>query len=144
MTPKNRKRLVPALGAAAAVALGVTVAVQPAAYAAAAGLSVSPATGLAHGDTVTAEVTGAVPGETYYIAQCADIPAGHACDPSTATSFTVDGNGEASIPLVVSKTFVGTSPEGTSLGSVDCGAVQCYIGAGNAGLDLGDVAISFS
>nr|prf actinoxanthin [Actinomyces sp.] len=102
--------------------------------------SVSPASGLSDGQSVS--VSGAAAGETYYIAQCAPVGGQDACNPATATSFTTDASGAASFSFV-RKSYAGQTPSGTPVGSVDCATDACNLGAGNSGLNLGHVALTF-
>lgn len=99
---------------------------------------------LSNGDTVTIEIEDAHPGETYYAAECAHL-GGHTmvCDPSTLVTFVPDGHGTATFTMTVHKDFQITAPDGSAEGSVDCGSAMCFIGAGHAGADLGNVEISF-
>lgn len=140
---RNKTSVLAKLGVAAAMMVGLTVASQTAAAAAAPTFSVSPASGLHDGDTVTVTVTGAGANEVYGIAQCANIGASFGCDGSTATTFTTNASGAATFTLPVHKTYQAVTHDGVSLGTVDCGTTSCYIGAGNQNLALGDVVLSF-
>lgn len=142
MKLNHRTRRAAKFAGVAAAAFGLSMAVQPAALAAPA-LSVSPSSGLSHGQSVTVSISGAAPSQTYFIGQCATVAGHNACDAATATQVTTDAAGAASVSFKVSKTYAGSTPEGTPVGTVDCAATSCTIGAGNAALDLGNVAISF-
>ncbi|WP_181009567.1 enediyne antibiotic chromoprotein [Streptomyces sp. SM11] len=126
----------------AVASLGLAAAAQSVAFAAPA-FSVSPASGLSDGQSVSVSISGASAGETYYIAQCAPVGGQDACNAATATSFTTDASGAAAFTFVVKKTYTGSTPEGTPVGAVDCAAAACNLGAGNSGLDLGHVALDF-
>ncbi|MEQ4720308.1 enediyne antibiotic chromoprotein [Nonomuraea sp. B19D2] len=130
--------------AAAVVAGGLTLAAQPAAFAAAApGVSVTPATGLSDGSTVTVAITGAGANEQYFVSQCATVNDKLACNVESGKTVTTDANGSSSASLLVKKSFQGVTPEGTPVGAVDCAATACSVGAGNAAVYLGSQQISF-
>ncbi|GAB2453365.1 enediyne antibiotic chromoprotein [Streptosporangium sandarakinum] len=132
------------LGVAAAVAVGgMALVSQPSAFAAASGFSVTPATGLSDGASVTASVTGAAAGDQVTILQCATVNDQLACNPATVKTVTVDGAGSASVPFVVRKSFQASTPEGAAVGSVDCSVTACYVSAGNPKGLLGSTQLSF-
>ncbi|MEU4579638.1 enediyne antibiotic chromoprotein [Nonomuraea sp. ATR24] len=135
--------LIAKLGLAATVTLGLAFATSPAASAAAPSFSVSPASGVSDGATATVTVTGALPNAVFGIATCANTASGAACDGGTATSFTTDASGSATIPLKLNRQFDGVGYDGTPVGPVDCAAASCFVGAGNNEQVLGEVAISF-
>ncbi|MEW2064926.1 MULTISPECIES: enediyne antibiotic chromoprotein [unclassified Streptomyces] len=142
MSLRHMSRRASRFGVVAVASIGLAAAAQSAAFAAPS-FSVSPATGLSDGQSVSVSVSGAAAGETYYIAQCAPVGGQDACDPATATSFTTDASGAASFSFVVHKSYTGSTPGGTPVGSVDCATDACNLGAGNSGLDLGHVALTF-
>jgi hypothetical protein len=141
----NTVKFAAKLGAAAALAAGLFFTAQPASAEVAPNLSVTPSAGLADGAVVSVSITDAGANETYGVAQCTDISPGVlACNAATATGVTTDANGAATFPLTVNKVFEGFTPEGAPAGTIDCTAVDCYVGGGNATLGLGTVPISFA
>ncbi|MCG5217536.1 enediyne antibiotic chromoprotein [Streptosporangium sp. KLBMP 9127] len=131
--------------AAAVVVGGLTLASQPAAFAAAApSFSVTPASGLSDGSSVTVGISGAGAGEHFVIVQCATVGGQLACNDKTPKDVGTDASGSASTSFVVNKTFSGATPEGTPVGTVDCAATACFVSAGNETTFLGSKAISFS
>ncbi|MFJ9829527.1 enediyne antibiotic chromoprotein [Streptomyces sp. NPDC101160] len=133
MTIKNKLGLVARLGATAAIATGLAVAFQPAAMAATPVVSVSPATGLTNGATVTVTGTGLTPGAIYHVAQCEIVSSGsYGCDPSTVVNIAADAQGKVSTQFVVHKTFQAVKgAEGTPSGTVDCTVTACQVGMGD-------------
>ncbi|GIH99278.1 enediyne antibiotic chromoprotein [Planobispora takensis] len=141
---QNKSRLLTKLGIATAVALGgLTLASQPAAFAAAPGFSVSPATGLTDGATATVTVTGAAAGTEFSIVQCATVNDQLACNGDTVKTVTTDAAGSADTAFVVRKTFQGATPTGASVGTVDCAATTCFVSVGNETAFLGSQALTF-
>ncbi|GAA3262628.1 enediyne antibiotic chromoprotein [Nonomuraea helvata] len=130
--------------AAVVVAGGLTLAAQPAAFAAAApGVSVTPSTGLSDGGTVTVAITGAGANEQYLVSQCATVNDKLACNVEAGKTVTTDASGSSSASLTVRKSFQGVTPEGTPVGTVDCATTTCSVGAGNQTVYLGSQQISF-
>ncbi|MFD3658519.1 enediyne antibiotic chromoprotein [Streptomyces sp. NPDC058620] len=142
MSLRHMSRRATKFGVVAVASIGLAAAAQSVAFAAPS-FAVSPASGLSDGQSVSVSISGAAAGETYYIAQCAQVGGQDACNAATATSFTTDASGAASFTFVVRKSYAGSTPEGTPVGAVDCAAAACNLGAGNTGLDLGHVALSF-
>ncbi|MEU9831726.1 enediyne antibiotic chromoprotein [Streptosporangium sp. NPDC048047] len=133
------------LGVAAAVTMGgLALVSQPAAFAAAApAFSVTPATGLSDGASVTASATGAAAGEQITILQCATVKDQLACNPATVKTVAADAAGSASTSFVVNKGFQAVTPDGTAVGSVDCAVTACYVSAGSPNGLLGSTQLSF-
>jgi hypothetical protein len=130
--------------ATAVVAGGLTLAAQPAAFAAAApGFSVTPATGLSDGSKVTVAITGAAAGEQFAVVQCATVNTALACNKATATMVTTDASGSNSSPFTVHKSFQGVTPEGGTVGTVDCATTACYVSVGHESAFLGSKQITF-
>ncbi|WP_411107546.1 enediyne antibiotic chromoprotein [Streptomyces sp. cmx-4-9] len=106
------------LGATAAAALAI--AAGPAS--AAATVSVSPASGLSDGQSVTVTGSGYAAGSEVGVAQCAD---GIVCN--TAVVATADANGAFQLSLPVNKNFQATDwATGTAI-PVNCAETQCRV-----------------
>jgi hypothetical protein len=132
-------------GAVAGLAVGLALAFQPvaSASAAAAGMTVTPSTGLTNGASVSVSVTGFGSGETVFIGQCAYVGGEPACPTGTTPSVTANGSGAATTTLTVKKTFEGFRLDGSSVGVIDCATADCFIGAGaNSGAQA-SVSIKF-
>ncbi len=112
----------------AVAAAGLAVTAEPAAAEPA--VAITPATGLADGDSVTVEATGFAPGLLWSVAQClSDPPADAAdlfmtCDLGTGGLLggPTDASGSASLRFQVRREF------SLSGNPVDCAAVSCAIG----------------
>lgn len=129
--------------AAAVVVGGLTLAAQPS-MAAAAGFSVTPATGLSDGAAVTVAISGAGANEGFNILQCANVGDALACNVDTVKAVTTNASGASSTAFTVKKTFQGVTPDGASVGAVNCATTACYISTGNATSFLGSKQITFS
>ncbi|MFF9221513.1 enediyne antibiotic chromoprotein [Streptomyces viridosporus] len=133
MTVKNKLGLIARVSATAVIATGVAVAFQPAAMAASPVVTVSPATGLKDGDTVTVTGTGLTPGVVYHVSQCESVTSGtYGCDPTTVIDIAADAQGKVSTQFVVHKTFQAVKGvEGIPSGTVDCTVSACAVGMGD-------------
>ncbi|MTE22530.1 macromomycin [Streptomyces sp. TRM43335] len=133
MTTKSKFGSLARAGAAVALAAGLTAAFQPAAVAATPAVTVTPATGLADGDTVTVKGTGLTPGVVYHVAQCELVTSGsYGCDPTTVVDVTADAQGEVTAQITVHRTFEAVKgADGTPSGTVDCSVSACQVGLGD-------------
>ncbi|WP_043617738.1 enediyne antibiotic chromoprotein [Nonomuraea candida] len=132
--------------AAAVVAGGLTLAAQPSAAFAAAvpSYSVTPASGLSDGSSVTVAISGAAAGEEFSVVQCAEVGGVLACNAATAKTIAANAGGSVSAPFTVHKSFQASTPEGAAVGTVNCATTPCYVSAGNASVFLGSKQISFN
>ncbi|MGW4025800.1 enediyne antibiotic chromoprotein [Streptomyces sp. NPDC005009] len=148
MTVKNKLGLVTRVGATAALALGLGAAVVPSASAAAAApvVSVTPATGLSDGTTVTLNASGLTPGTVYHVGQCAFVEDGqYGCNKATALDVVADASGAVNTKITVKQSFeavVGSAT--TPWGTVDCKVTACQVGLGSDQGEGGGQLISFS
>lgn len=149
---RKKTRVVSRIGAVAALAMGLTVALGPAAFATdlpaedAPTIIATPSTDLDDGAVVEVRATGFAPNETIYVGQCADLPSGEfVCSEEglPSVSITTDGDGTGSVPFTVHATFTGYVVGGGVWGTVDCHTVACYIGAGNATHGAGSNPLAF-
>jgi hypothetical protein len=146
---KNRLALVTKAGlAGAAVVAAVLGAALPASAAeSAAGVTVTPSTGLSDGQAVTVAASGFGADETVYVTECAGDPAAGTlvCDVAGITQFTTDATGAGSTTTAAKKTFDGLDQTGNPV-TVDCGTVDggCLIGVSNEAQDRATAAISFA
>ncbi|MGW5051326.1 enediyne antibiotic chromoprotein [Actinokineospora sp. NPDC004072] len=145
MRVANKAKNAARFGAAAGLALGLAVAFQPMASAApaAAGLNVTPATGLSHGDTVSVSVTGFTPNTTVFIGQCAAVGGDAACPAGDPLQVTTNASGAATATLAVKKTFDAFRLDGTPVGVVDCATAVCAVAASEASGNGLSVTLSF-
>jgi hypothetical protein len=146
MTIKNTLGKVTRLGAVAALATGLAVAVQPGAMAATATVTVTPATGLSDGQQVTVTGTGLTPGAVYHVGQCAVVaaPSTFGCDKADSVDATADAQGNVSAQLTVRASFnavVGASA--TPWGTVNAKTTPTQVGLGSDAGDGGGQLISF-
>ncbi|MFF4457547.1 enediyne antibiotic chromoprotein [Streptomyces goshikiensis] len=147
MTVKNTLAAITRLGAVAALATGLAVAVQPAAMAApaAAAVTVTPATGLSDNQQVTVTGTGLTPGTVYHVGQCAVVaPNTFGCDKATSLDVVADAQGKVTAQLRVHVSFaavVGASA--TPWGTVDAKATPTQVGLGSDSGEGGGQLISF-
>lgn len=140
----QKNNMLAKFGVAAAVVVGgLTLAAQPS-MAAAASFSVTPASGLADGASVTVAISGAGASEEFNILQCANVGSVLACNVDTVKTVTTNASGAGSTSFTVKKTFAGVSPEGASVGTVNCATTACYVSTGNASSFLGSKQITFS
>ncbi|MFF5207156.1 enediyne antibiotic chromoprotein [Streptosporangium sp. NPDC000396] len=148
----NQGKLLSKLGVAAALALGLTTALQSGAGAAvpptgtaAPAISVTPSTALGDGQTVSVSVTGLSPNTVYHLGQSAFVQSNVlAYNQPDSRDVTTDGSGAVTATLTVRRTFQGrTGSEGTPVGTVDCGAVVCSIGVGNSAGEGAGTPIAF-
>jgi hypothetical protein len=117
--------------AVGALAVGLALTGQASAFAApaAAAVTVTPATGLSDGDTVTAAVTGFASGEKVFAMQCAHPTANvPVCNPVDASGTVVSANGSGSANVVVRKTYTGFTLDGKQYGPIDCATVPSGCG----------------
>jgi hypothetical protein len=142
---QNTSRFLARAGATVGVAAGLAFAFQPAAMAAP-GVTVTPATGLSNGQTVTVSATGLTPGTVYHVGQCATVEPGViGCDATTSTDVTADAAGKITAQLTVHTSFqavVGSN--GTPWGTVNCKVVSCSAGLGNNAGEGAAQAITFA
>jgi hypothetical protein len=119
----------------AATSVTLAVAGQGAAGAATPGLTVTPATGLTTGDTVSVAVTGFAAGEPVAISECAEVTSDDAvaCNGPEGVAATADANGTVTVSLVVRNAFQGYTQDGQLYGPVDCATAfkGCVVGAVN-------------
>ncbi|MEU2282398.1 enediyne antibiotic chromoprotein [Streptomyces sp. NPDC013178] len=146
MTVKNKLGLITRVGATAAIAIGLGVAVTPSATAATPVVTVTPATGLADGTAVTLKATGLTPGTVYHVGQCAFVDGGqYGCNKATALDVTADSAGSVTTKITVKRSFqavVGSAT--TPWGTVDCKVTACQVGLGSDAGEGGGQAITFS
>ena len=122
--------------AAAAVFCGAAamLVVAPAADAAAPAITVSPASGLSNGQSVSVTGGGFPARGSIAVVQCnapAD-PAQTSCNYADYVSTTADSSGAVSASIVVRASFTGTNPgTGQPAGQVDCAAGPCTIAVGS-------------
>jgi hypothetical protein len=129
-------RLVTKLGVAGALALGLAAAAgsapaEAAVPTAAVTVTVTPDTGLQDGQTVTVAATGLTPSSVQNLGECTLTAQQQPACVSLGTT-TSQADGSASAPVTVHKTFTGYVGS-TSYGTVDCSAVQCFIGISDSG-----------
>jgi hypothetical protein len=134
--------------AAAVLAASAGVIALSATTALAAGPSatVSPASGLASGQTVTVSGSGFPGGATIGAVECNTFtdPATASCEVTDATTTAADAGGNFSLQLKVVSSFSGVNPAngGQPAGQVDCAAgCTVYVGT-DTGISV-PVAISF-
>ncbi|WP_331739259.1 enediyne antibiotic chromoprotein (plasmid) [Streptomyces sp. NBC_00637] len=146
MTVKNKLGLVTRVGATAALAVGLGIAIVPSASAATPVVTVTPATGLSNGAAVTITATGLTPGTVYHVGQCAFVDGGqYGCNKSTALDVTANSAGSVSTKITVNQSFqavVGSAT--TPWGTVDCKVTACQVGLGSDTGEGGGQAITFS
>lgn len=136
--------------AAVLIMSGALVGTTPA-FAAAPALSVTPSTGLSHGQSVAVTGTGFPAGDAVAALQC-DVPADLArisCDFADNAQTTTDSEGGFSAPLTVRARFDGVNPiTGAPAGHVDCTvAPGCGVLAGSLATPevfAGPVPVSFA
>lgn len=122
--------------AAAVVFCGAAamLAAAPAADATAPAITVSPASGLSDGQSVSVTGGGFPAGESIAVVQCnapAD-PAQTSCNYADYVSTTADSSGAVNASIVVRASFMGTNPgTGQPAGQVDCAAGPCTIAVGS-------------
>ncbi|MCE7079481.1 enediyne antibiotic chromoprotein [Streptomyces sp. ST2-7A] len=144
----NTMKFAARAGGAAALALGLALAVQPAAPAAensAPSVTVTPTSGLSDGDTVTLSATGLTPGDLYHVGQCAFVEEWvYGCNAATSVDAVANAAGEVKVTLRVNKSFEAVvGAETVPWGTVDCTVTQCMAGLGNAAGEGGGVPVSF-
>lgn len=127
--------------AAAAAAFAVVIAGGTAAEATpeAPSVTVSPATGLADGASVSVSAAGYSANETVTIWECAGGTTGPVCDTGSQTT-TTDATGAVSTSFVVHEVLT------TASGPVDCTTVAngCFVGAANESYsEVASAEISF-
>ncbi|MFE9774089.1 enediyne antibiotic chromoprotein [Streptomyces sp. NPDC005931] len=136
-----------ALTAASVCAAVLAVAVPASAAPTAAGVAVSPSSGLSDGATVTVDVTGFGAGEAVSVSECAGTPGTDTlvCDVAGIRQLTTDSAGAGSATITVKKTFQGQDQSGNPV-TVDCATVAggCFIGATDEARTHATAAISFS
>jgi hypothetical protein len=145
---KNKLALVAKAGlASAAVVVAVLGAALPASAESAVGVTVTPSTGLADGQTVTVAATGFGANEAVFVTECAGDPAAGTlvCDVAGITQFTTDATGAGSTTTTAKETFQGQDQSGNAV-TVDCTTVAggCLIGASNEAQERATAAISFA
>ncbi|MEU5090330.1 enediyne antibiotic chromoprotein [Streptomyces sp. NPDC021356] len=145
MTVKNKLGLVTRLGAVAAVAAGLAVAVQPSAMAASPVVSVSPASGLADGQQVAVTASGLTPNTVFHVGQCAFVePTKYGCDASTSKDVTSDAQGKVNTTLVVHSSFQAVVGADRQVwGTVDAKTTQTQVGLGSDAGEGGGQIVSF-
>lgn len=149
MTVQKKLGLITRVGAAAALTIGLGAAVSSSASAAptsAPVVSVTPATGLTDGTTVTLNAAGLTPGTVYHVGQCAFVDGGqYGCNAATSADVVANSAGEVNTEIIVKETFeavVGANT--TPWGTVDCKATTCQVGLGSDTGEGGGQAITFS
>ncbi|MGW4276541.1 enediyne antibiotic chromoprotein [Streptomyces seoulensis] len=145
MTVKNKLGLVTRLGAAAAVAAGLAVAVQPSAMAASPVVSVSPATGLADGQQVTLTASGLTPNTVFHVGQCAFVePTKYGCDATTSKDVVSDAKGNVNTTLAVHSSFQAVvTADRVVWGTVNAKTTATQVGLGSDTGEGGGQVISF-
>ncbi|MGW3359705.1 enediyne antibiotic chromoprotein [Streptomyces bungoensis] len=145
MTVKNKLGLVTRLGAAAAIAAGLAVAVQPSAMAASPVVSVSPVNGLADGQQVTVAASGLTPNTVFHVGQCAFVePSVYGCDATTSKDVTSDALGQLNTTLVVHSSFQAVVGADRHVwGTVDAKTTQTQVGLGSDTGEGGGQLITF-
>lgn len=149
MISKKRVALISKAGltGAAAVAAMLAVSVPASAGASAAGVTVTPSTGLSDGASVTVDVTGFGAAEAVSVTECAGDPAAGTlvCDVAGIKQFTTDAAGAGSTTFTVKKTFQGLDQSGAAV-DVNCATIAggCFIGASNEAQDRDTAGISFA
>jgi hypothetical protein len=90
--------------------------------------TVTPSTGLAHGQTVRIDLLGRTPNTVYYLVECDKTAPTNLndCDILTLASATTDSSGNASIDMRVTRYL------STTNGMFDCTIVACSIGTAEA------------
>ncbi len=136
-------KLVAKFAGSAIAALGLLAVVAPAASAASA-VTVTPSSGLSDGAVVQVTGTGLTPGVTYRVGECAQDATGQFPCSTSQLSLVADASGTISTPITVQKNFAGVLPDGSSYGPVDCNALTCVVGLGDASGNGGGVIITFS
>ncbi|MCX4681843.1 enediyne antibiotic chromoprotein [Streptomyces sp. NBC_01433] len=144
MTATNKLGLIARIGATAAVAAGLALAVQPSAMAAAA-VTVSQSTGLSDGQQISVTATGLTPNTQFQVGQCAVVePGKFGCDKTTSVNVTADATGKITSPITVHTSFQAVvGADGTVWGNVDAKATQTQIVVLSATGDGGSQAINF-
>jgi hypothetical protein len=106
----------------------------PAAHAAAPAITVTPASGLSDGQSVSIGGGGFPAGESIAVVQCnaPSDPAQTSCNYADYVSTVADSSGAVSASIVVRVSFTGTNPgTGQPAGQVDCAAGPCTIAVGS-------------
>lgn len=128
-----------------AVAMAMVFGPQAGATEAAAGVTVTPSSGLSNGDTVSVSLTGFGPNTAVFAGECAYIsPDQVACPAGDPVQLTTDADGAASTPLTVQASFEGFLLDGTAVGTVDCHIAQCVIGTSDAAGNGAQQTITFN
>ncbi|MFF9347203.1 enediyne antibiotic chromoprotein [Streptomyces sp. NPDC014734] len=145
MSVKTKAGLLVRAGATAAVAIGLAVGLQSSAMAAPA-VSVTPASGLTDGATVTLTATGLTPGTVYHVGQCSYVETDvAACNPATSVDVAADASGKVTAQVKVFAKFDAvTGAEAKPWGTVDCNSRTCAVGLGSDKGEGGAQNISFS
>ncbi|WET76184.1 enediyne antibiotic chromoprotein [Amycolatopsis sp. QT-25] len=108
-------------------------------------VTVSPATGLSDGQSVTVTASGFAANTTLTISEC--TPAANnsgACKEVPPLTFSTDASGSGSTTYTVKKNFDSALPDGTPAGSVDCGTAVCFIGVRDSQAQSGGQQVFFS
>ncbi|MFC4607892.1 enediyne antibiotic chromoprotein [Streptomyces maoxianensis] len=145
----NRTSLIAKAGLTGAAVFTAVLALSAPASAApaAAGVAVTPSTGLSDGARVAVDVTDFGAGEAVSVSECAGTPgtASLVCDVAGIKQVTTDAAGAGSTTTTVKKTFQGQDQSGNPV-TVDCATVAggCFIGASDQAQAYATAAISFS
>ncbi|RZQ61105.1 enediyne antibiotic chromoprotein [Amycolatopsis suaedae] len=137
-------KLVAKFAGGVAVAAGLTLAFQPAAMAAPSS-SVTPSSGLGASAVVQVSSSGLKASANYHVGQCTELPSGQfACNKPAIVHLSSSASGTLSTPLTVQRTYEGILLDGTSVGTIDCAAVQCNVTIGDDTGEGDGVNISFA
>ncbi|MGY3677127.1 enediyne antibiotic chromoprotein [Streptomyces sp. TE33382] len=145
MTATNKLGLIARIGATAAVAAGLALAVQPSAMAAAAAVTVSQSTGLSDGQQISVSATGLTPNTQFQVGQCAVVePGKFGCDKTTSVNVTANAQGQINSSITVHSSFQAVvGADGSVWGTVDAKTTQTQIVVLSAAGDGGSASINF-
>ncbi|MFD6183016.1 enediyne antibiotic chromoprotein [Streptomyces goshikiensis] len=126
MIVKNKLGLITRVGATAALAAGLAVAIQPTAMAASPVIAVSPTSSLTDGQQVAITASGLTPNTVFHIGQCAVVePGKFGCDKTTSKDVVSDAKGNINTTLTVHQTFQAVvSADGPVWGTVNAKVTQ--------------------
>ncbi|WP_405164835.1 enediyne antibiotic chromoprotein [Nocardia sp. NBC_01499] len=117
-----------------ATPLGTGLSAAPARAEAAPSISATPSSDLSDGDTITVTASGFDPNTKIYVGECAILASDTlGCNVDDAKIVKPDGAGNASIPIVVRRSFDARDHNGNKQARVDCPTVVngCMVAAGN-------------
>ncbi|PRH79867.1 macromomycin [Streptomyces solincola] len=147
MNAKTSFRTATRVVAAAGLAAGLALAVQPAAVAAPSApvVAVSPASALADGQQVSVTASGLTPNTVFHLGQCAFVePGKYGCNAETGKDITSDASGKINTTFTVRSSFTAVvTADGAVWGTVDAKKIQTQVGLGSGTGEGGGQVVSF-